>query len=444
VVERSLGVTKFTGTTSNVAIEDTTPKVSEGDATTTARTKLAEIIATSPDASRAFPLAPNPDKAEAKAELMVFDPALIGKSGKGGPTRLAWMVSIDAFRIFVDAVTGEAFYHYRDQPTGMVRRVYDLAQSTVFPGKMVIDEETRVRQEGISPEVLLAFRNAGLVRDFYFLVFGRDGYDDNDGPGPLGGSPLEAYVGHGRTQDAFWCVKKSYDCPKGNVMVYGPGYATAVDIVAHEMTHGVIAHEKNLLYLNESGAVNESLADIFGTLIEFEGRGDAGNWLIGESAPGFSVTAPLRSMSDPNLKDENGKSMFHRDAKFSLSNRGQPDHYADVLTIDDPQCASTAYQDNGCVHFNSGILNKFAYLISEGGEHRGVSVVGIGRYKLSRVAYRTMTVGLNQSSGLMEATNAFVDACYELASAKVGGIATGDCEQVLSAQRAVGLAMAGS
>jgi Zn-dependent metalloprotease len=354
------------------------------------------------------------------------------------------MVSIDAFRIFVDAMTSEAFYYYRDQPTGMVRRVYDLAERTIFPGKMMIDEETRMREEGVLPESLLAFRNAGLVRDFYFLVFGRDGYDDNDGAGPNGGSPLEAYVRHGRTQDAYWCTRKSYDCPKPNVMVYGPGYANAVDIVGHEMTHGVIAHEKNLLYLNEPGAVNESLADIFGTLIEFEGKGDAGNWLIGESAPGFSVTAPLRSMSDPNLRDANGKSMFDRAAKFSLSNRGQPDHYDDVLTAADQQCGSTAYQDNGCVHFNSGILNKFAYLIAEGGTHRGASVVSIGRYKLSRIAYRTMTVGLNQSSGLMEAANAFVEACYELSSAKIGGIVTGDCEQVTAAERAVGLAMVGS
>ncbi len=438
VVERSLGVTKFSGTTSAVAIDDTTPKVNESDATATARAKLAEIISTAPDASRAFPLAPSPDKAEAKAELMVFDPALIGKSGKG-PTRLAWMVSIDAFRIFVDAMTKEAFYYYRDQPTGMVRRVYDLGNGVTFPGKMVIDEETRMRAEGVSPDVLLAFRNAGLVRDFYFLVFGRDGYDDNDGTGPSGGSPLEAYVDHGNTQDAFWCTKKSYDCPKGDVMVYGPGYANAVDIVAHEMTHGVISHEKNLLYLNEPGAVNESLADIFGTLIEFENKGDGGNWLIGEGAPGFSVSEPLRSLSDPNLKDENGRSMFNRNAKFSLLNRGQPDNYGDVLTAADAQCASTAYQDNGCVHFNSGILNKFAYLIAEGGNHRGVAVAGIGRYKLSRIAYRTMTVGLNQSSGLLEASNAFVEACYELSSAKIGGIATGDCEQVLAAQRAVGL-----
>jgi Zn-dependent metalloprotease len=168
-------------------------------------------------------------------------------------------------------------------------------------------------------------------------------------------------------------------------------------------------------------------------------NGDSGNWLIGERAPGFSITSPLRSMSDPNLRGENGKSMFDKTARFSIANRGQPDNYADLLTTDDEQCASTAYQDNGCVHFNSGILNKFAYLIAEGGEHRGVSVKGIGRTKLARIAYRAMTVGLNQSSLLLEAANAFVDSCLELANAKLGAITPDDCQQVMGARNAVGL-----
>lgn len=279
------------------------------------------------------------------------------------------------------------------------------------------------------------------MRDYFFLTFGRNSFDDRDGSG---GSPLEAYVQHGRTQNAYWCTTKSYDCPKGNVMVYGPGYAGALDIVAHEMTHGIIAHEKNLLYLNEPGAVNESLADIFAALIELDAKGDGGNWLIGEASPGFSVTAPLRSLADPNLKDSNGLSLFNRAARFSLANRGQPDHYADVLTPDDTQCGSTAYQDNGCVHFNSGILNKFAYLISEGGTHRGMTVRGIGRYKLARITYRAMTVGMNQSSTLAHAANAFVEGCFELASGEIGGLIPADCEQVIASQRAVGLEMPSS
>lgn len=438
-VDATLGVTKFSGTISTVALDDTKPKIAEGEAVAAARAKLTDVIRSSPDASRAFPLAPDPSKAEVAApKLTVFDPALVGKA-KGGKTRLAWMVSIDSFRIFVDAATGEAFYYYRDQPSGMLRRIFDLAQTTAFPGTVGIDEEKRTRAEKLAPEALTAFRNAGVVRDYYFLTFGRDGYDDNDAEGPLGGAALEAYVRHGRTQNAYWCTSKSYDCPGSNVMVYGPGYAGALDIVAHEMTHGIIAHEKNLLYLNEPGAVNESLADIFGALIELDEKGDGGNWLIGEASPGFSVTAPLRSLADPHLKDANGTPMFNRAARFSLSNRGQPDHYSEVLTPDDEQCGSTAYEDNGCVHFNSGILNKFAYLISEGGTHHGVTVTGIGRYKLARVTYRAMTVGLSQSSTLSNAGNVFVESCFELASAEIAGIIPADCDQVVGAQRAVGL-----
>jgi Zn-dependent metalloprotease len=207
------------------------------------------------------------------------------------------------------------------------------------------------------------------------------------------------------------------------------------------MTHGVIAHEKNLLYLDEPGAVNESLADIFGALIELRTKGAGGNWLIGEDIPGLSITAPLRSLADPNLKDENGKSLFDRTGRFSLANRGQPDNYEELLTRDDELCASTAFEDNGCVHFNSGILNKFAYLIAEGGTHRGVAVTGIGRTKLARIAYRTMTTQLNQSSRLAQAANGFVQACLELADAKLGGIAKSDCDQVIAAQTAVALSV---
>lgn len=439
-VEGSLGVTKFTGTTSTVSIDNTTPKIAEGEAIAAARAKLTELMRNAPDASRAFPLGPSPDKAEVKTpQLIVFDPALVGKA-KPGQTRLAWMVSIDSFRIFVDAETGEAFYAYRDQPSGMLRRIFDLAKASAFPNAtMGLDEETHKLNDKLAPEAITAFRNAGIVRDYYFLNFARDGYNDNDGDGPAGGAVLEAYVQVGNIQNAYWCTTKSYDCPKGDVMVYGPGYAGALDIVAHEMTHGVIAYEKNLLYLNEPGAVNESLADIFGTLIELDAKGEGGNWLIGESSPGFSITAPLRSLADPHLKDANGKSLFDRKQRFTLGNRGQPDHFSEVLTPDDQLCGSTMFQDNGCVHFNSGILNKFAYLASEGGTHHGTAVTGIGRAKLARIAYRAMTVGLNQSSGLAAAANAFVEGCNELASGQIAGIIPADCNQVQAAQRAVGL-----
>ena len=437
------GVSKYAGTASQVAIEDTQPKLGEAEAIEAARKRLRELIKGGPDLAP-MPLAPNISKAPATAKLTVFDPAIVDKKSKGA-TRLAYLVSIESFRMFVDSKTGEVFYYYRDQPTGMLRRIYDMGRSTVFPGTKVADEETHEVAENLKPDSITAFQNGGVVRDYFFMLFGRDGYDDNDGAaGPHGGSALESYVQYGSLSNAYWCPSQSTACPKANVMVYGPGYAEAIDIVGHEITHGIISHEKNLLYLNESGAVNESLADIFGTLIEQYINVPRGNWVIGEKLPGFSDSTPMRSLADPNLRDRDGNSMFHRDVRYSMSNRGQPDRYADVLSPLDPLCGKTRMQDNGCVHFNSGILNKMAYLISEGGEHYGVKVTGIGRIKLARLAYRTMTAQLNESSGLVEAADGFMLSCIELSEAGKSGFIPEDCEQVHAAQQAVGLEQASS
>lgn len=442
-VDQLGGVSKYLGTASQVAIEDTKPKISEAEAIEAARKKLRELIKGGPDLAP-MPMPPRIATAPASAVLTVFDPAIVDKKSKGA-TRLTYLVSIESFRLFIDGKTGEAFYYYRDQPSGMLRRIYDLGRSTIFPGTKVADEETHEIADTINSDSMTAFQNGGVVRDYFFMLFGRDGYDDNDGPaGPRGGSVLESYVRYGSLSNAYWCPQQSSACPKANVMVYGPGYAEAIDIVGHEITHGIVAHEKNLLYLNESGAVNESLADIFGTLIEQYINVPRGNWVIGEKLPGFSEATPMRSMAEPNLKDVAGNSMFNRDVRYSMSNRGQPDRYADVLTPLDPLCGKTRMQDNGCVHFNSGILNKFAYLISEGGQHYGVAVNGIGRIKLARLAYRTMTAQLNESSGLVEAADGFLLSCFELSEAGKGGFTPEDCDQVTAAQNAVGLVQGNS
>jgi Zn-dependent metalloprotease len=185
--------------------------------------------------------------------------------------------------------------------------------------------------------------------------------------------------------------------------------------------------------------VNESIADIFAALIEFYAKGSAANWLIGEAAPGYSLERPLRSLAAPNLTDPAGTSLFDKAQNFSSVNRGQPDHYADVVLPDDAICASTWLNDNGCVHFNSGILNKFAYLVSEGGTHHGTEVKGIGRAKLAHLTYRTLTTNLNQTATLVEAAEGYLQSCLDLTTKKGSGFTEGDCDQVLAAQQAVGL-----
>ncbi len=445
-VDGLAGVTKYVGTPSQVAITDMEPQVAEADAIAAAAAKLVELNKPMEGedelpGGHGFHAAADPNEATKPptAQLIVYDPGLIEKNAVK-PTRLAWLVQIDDMRLFVDAKTGEVFHYYLDRQSGSApRKVFDLEQGKTFPGKVLIDEETFTHAEDLPEDARLAFRYTGDVRDFFSLVFGRNSFDDNDGAGPNGGAALKSFVRYASIRDAFWCPSKSYECPDADVMVFGPGYANSIDIVGHEMTHGIIAHEKNLLYLNEPGAVNESLADIFGTLIELWALVPQGNWLIGEHAQGFSEASPLRSLADPKLTDADGKTMFDRSQRYSKTNRGQPDSYEEVLTREDTLCGTTRYQDNGCVHFNSGILNKFAYLISEGGEHRGVTVTGIGRFKLARIAYRTMTAQLNESSGLIEAADGFALSCLELAEAGDAGIGASDCEQVMAAQQAVGL-----
>ena len=175
-------------------------------------------------------------------------------------------------------------------------------------------------------------------------------------------------------------------CPKGSVMVFGPSFASSIDVVGHEMTHGVITREADLIYADEPGAVNEALADLFGTLIEFDANNGNGNWVIGEGLPGFTLTTPLRSMANPHLIDGDGNSMFNKSQPYSATNHGQPDHFSEYLSRDSGLCELTNDYFTGCVHFNSGIFNKFAYLVSEGGRHYDVVVNGIGRVKLGRIA----------------------------------------------------------
>jgi Zn-dependent metalloprotease len=422
---------------SAVNIENTVPQVTEDQAIDAARARLVGLSSQNrPSVGGGLPL-PDFTKAKATTQLVIFDPALVTAKVEGA-TRLAWMVSIESFKVFVDAKTKEVFYFFRNQPSALIRRIFDLALSSTFPGQKVIDDQGQ-RVEPVNSDAQLAYTNSGLVREFYFQVFGRDSYNDNGRGTSSADGSLESYVRIGGLQNAFWCPEANDYCPKANVMLFGPDYAGAIDVVGHEMTHGVITYEADLVYTDEPGAVNESLADIFGTLIEFNVKGDAGgNWLIGESVPGFSTSAPVRDMKNPNMSDGAGHSLFAKDQPFSATNRGQPAHYSEFVRSTDQICATTMNDSwNGCVHFNSGILNKFAYLVSEGGE----GVTGIGRQKLARIAYRSLTSKLNKSTGLIAAADAFVASCFDLAGANVAKIVTSDCQQVKAAQQAVGLVL---
>ncbi len=440
-LNRALAVRSLSASFSALEKIDLSGEVTKAQAIATAKAELKKQLS---DRKKSFGLsspigAETIDKATPTATKIIFDPKLL-KRGRTvtAATRLTWQVAIDSYRLFVDAKTGKLLYSYRDHRSFTIRRIVDLAGKTEAPNTTAINEETSARDKDVSPDAMRAYQNSGAVRDFFFTMFGRKSYDD----GKLSkyGGAIVSYVRFGSGPAAHWCPEQGYGCPAAHAAVYGAGYAGALDVVGHEFMHGVIAHETDLVYLEEAGAVNESLADIFGTLIELRTRGNGGNWVLGEDLPKFSVTSPLRSMAQPGLGGANGQSLFTASADYDdATNRGQPSHYSEYVQRDDPICRSTSDYDNGCVHFNSGILNKFAHLIAEGGVHHGVTVEKIGRIKLAQLAYRALRTKMTRTSGLQDASYAFIDACNDFAAAKIDGFVDSDCQQVENAQRAVGL-----
>ena len=191
------------------------------------------------------------------------------------------------------------------------------------------------------------------------------------------------------------------------VMVYGEGlpvgltvsgqrvnyFSGALDIVGHELTHGVTDFTSQLIYENEPGALNESFSDMMGTAIEFffepAGSGSQhADYLIGED-----VITPggVRSLADP--------------AAY-----GQPDHYSKRITTTD---------DNGGVHTNSGIGNQAYYLAIEGGTNRtsGLSVQGVGaanREQIEKVMYRAFTQLMPANATYSVARSATIQAARDL------------------------------
>lgn len=241
--------------------------------------------------------------------------------------------------------------------------------STRLPGSYVTSSTTTFSDKA----AVDAHAYAERVYDYYKDTFGRNSYDGK-------GAKIISSVHVGRSwNNAAWI---------GTQMVYGDGDRTtfaplsgALDVVGHELTHAVTEKTANLVYQNESGALNESMSDIFGAMI------DRDDWLIGEDVytPNTSGDA-LRSMEDPTTA-------------------GDPDHYSKRYT---------GTQDNGGVHINSSINNKAAYLLSDGGTHYGVTVNGIGRSKTEQIYFRALTLYLTSSSNFSHMRQAAIQAASDL------------------------------
>jgi len=268
-------------------------------------------------------------------------------------------------------------YYLQDTTRGKGVYTYDAKNRTSLPGTLWADADN-VFNATYDRAAVSAHVNAAKTYDFYKNTYGRNSYDN-------AGARLNSTVHYSTNyNNAFW---------DGTKMVYGDGDGTtfvalsgALDVVAHELTHAVTEYTAGLVYQNESGAINEAVSDIMGTVAEYT-VGSNFDWLVGEDiyTPGVSGDA-LRSMSNP--------------AAY-----GDPDHYSKRYT---------GTQDNGGVHINSGIINKAAYLLGNGGTFYNVSVTGIGVPKLGAIYYRALNTYLTPNSNFSSLRAAVVQSAKDL------------------------------
>ncbi len=288
-------------------------------------------------------------------------------------------------------------FYLQDYTRGLGIQTYDAQYEENLPGKLWVDSDGNLKDAYDAPAVD-AHYYAGITYDYYKKIHNRDSFDNN-------GAPIKSTVHYdSQYNNAFW---------DGTQMVYGDGdgqrfrpLSGGIDVVGHEITHAVTEHTAGLIYKNESGAINESISDIFGTLIEFYNNKNP-DWKIGEDV--YTPDQPgdaLRYMDDP-------------------TRAGDPDHYSKRYTGSD---------DNGGVHTNSSIINKAAYLISEGGTHYNVKVQGIGKDKLGKIFYRALTQYLTPLSDFQQLRNAAIQSAKDL----YGSTAT-EVKTVADAFTAVGI-----
>ena len=341
--------------------------------------------------------------AQSVPQLEILDVGLF--HGQPGQPQLTWFITAsgDALseRIWVNAVSGALAYNYSQLTEARNRRTFDANNGSIISAAAARSETQPPL--GV-PDIDNAFDFVGDFWNYFYTVLGRDSYDGN-------GATLISVVRYCNSstgcpfKGAYWDGTLSVQR-----IFLGAGYATD-DVIAHELTHAVIDNTSNLIYAGESGALNESYADIFGETIDlWNGKGnDASSvrWLIGEELPGY-IGIGIRNLLDP-------------------ASLGQPGRVTDSSYLCDAV-------DNFRVHNNSGVANHAYALMVDGGTYNGYSISGIGLEKAAKIQYRTLQL-LPAASRLVDNFNGLNQACSEL----VGnyGITHDDCAQVKAAALAV-------
>jgi Zn-dependent metalloprotease len=291
-------------------------------------------------------------------------------------------------KIYASAITGDLVLRDAQIHRARNRRTHNGNQSTILPGTLVLQEASGSTSDTV---ISTAHAHAATSYDYYKNVHNRDSFNN-------AGAIITTTVHHQVAyNNAFW---------NGSQLVYGDGDGTnftplgnSLDVGVHEFSHAVTDYSADLVYANESGALNEATSDIMASAAEAwkDGSVNTDTWKIGEDVytPGTSGDA-LRYMNDPAAG-------------------GDFDYYPTRYVGAD---------DDGGVHWNSGIANLAFKLMVTGGTHpRGkttVSVPALSATALTsidmgaKIWYRALTVYMNSSTNFLGARNATAQAATDL------------------------------
>ncbi len=270
---------------------------------------------------------------------------------------------------------------------GLSRIIYSADNGSSLPGRQLRGEGGAPTGDPAADE---AYDGAGATYSLFSEIFNRDSIDGN-------GLRLDSTV-HYRTgyDNAFW---------NGRQMVYGDGdedlpesqrlfnrFTIAVDIIGHELAHGVTQHTANLIYQGQSGALNESMSDVFGALVKQRLLGQApaaADWIIGEGLFTANVSGVgIRSMKEPGTA--------YNDPV--LGKDPQPGHMRDYVQTQ---------SDNGGVHINSGIPNRAFYVTA-------MNLGGFAWEKAGQIWYVTLKSKLSDSANFATAAAKTYEAARDL------------------------------
>ncbi|OIJ92701.1 M4 family metallopeptidase [Streptomyces colonosanans] len=262
------------------------------------------------------------------------------------------------------------------------RTIFDASHRTNLPGNRIRREQDPPTADPADNE---AYDGLGATFTFYYEVFQRRSVDN-------AGLPLDASVHYGRNYlNAFW---------NGQQMVFGDGdgrtlqnFTGCLDVIAHELTHGVTQYSGGLDYQGQSGALNESISDVFGSLTKqyaLRQTAEEADWLIGAGvlARGINGVA-LRSMKAPGTAYNDP--LFGKDPQPAVM-----DDYVDTKL------------DSGGVHINSGIPNHAFYIVAD-------ALGGYAWEQAGHIWYQTLVSGtLPSDADFATFARATIEAAHSL------------------------------